>query len=149
MSSKEKALSSTGCATPLKATYSYPKDSPGRPLYLAVRGLGVIFSIALIVIVAVAGATYKRYKWLSPVLTPACSSFFEHGVDVVLVLFKDVRQHRLQRLFYDGALSIGFAIAGGFLVSITMGDLQGTLLDSTDATAAMARAILFFLFGEM
>jgi hypothetical protein len=149
MSSKEKALSSTGCATPTKAAYIYPKDSPGRPLHLAVRGLGVIFSIALITIVAVAGATYKRYNWLSPVLTPACSAFFEHCVDLLLVLLKDMRQHRLQRLFYDGALSVGFAIAGGFFVSITMGDLQGTLSDSTDATAAMARAILFFLFSEM
>lgn len=149
MSPKEKALASTGCATPTKAACIYPKDSPGRPLHLAVRGLGVIFSIALIVIVAVAGATYKRYTWLSPVLTPACSAFFEHGIDLLLILLKDARQHRLQRLFYDGTLSVGFAIAGGFLVSITMGDLQGTLPDSTDATAAMARAILFFLFSEM
>ena len=149
MSSKEETPSSKGCATPVKAACSYPKDSHGRPLFLAVRGLGVIFSTALIVIVAVAGATYKRYSWLSPVLTPACSAFFEHGVDLLLVLFKDARQHRMQRLFYDGALGIGFAIAGGFLVSITMGDLQGTLSDSTDVTAAMAKAILFFSFSEM
>src|SRR5438045_3346387 len=132
MSSKEKALSSTGCAIP-KTAYTYPKDSPRRPLHLAVRGLGVIFSIALIVIVAVAGATYKRYNWLSPVLFPACNAFFEHCVDLLLILLKDMRQHRLQRLFYDGALSVGFAIAGGFLVSIMMGDLQGSLSDSADA----------------
>ena len=56
-------------------------------------------------------------------MSPAMNAWFCNGFDLYFVLRRGVRSHPLQRLFWDGALGVGFAISGGFMVRMTSGDI--------------------------
>ena len=127
----------------------YGASSPHRPLFLAARTLCICLGIVLIALSIIAQRGIGRDKWMAPILSPAIQSCCTSGIDVYFILRRNRRSPALQRLLYDGAIGIGFAIAGGFLVSFTLGDMQRTRAGSSAATAAVAVRILFCMFSEM
>ena len=127
----------------------YPATAPHRPLYLAARSLALALGLILIALAVVAQRAIDRDTWMAPVLSPAIQSCFANGVDLWFIFRKNLRAVALQRLVYDGLLAVGFAIAAGFLVAFTLGDLRQTREGSSAATAAVGAAILFCMFAEM
>jgi hypothetical protein len=128
---------------------SYPPSSPYRPVFLVARYLGVLFSLLLISLAAASIQDINRPTWATPIFTPAFTSLFAHGIDILCIVRLHRRSQYLWRLCYDGALAVGFAVALGFLVTFTRGDVLRTRADSTKATAGVATAILCGMAAEM
>ena len=128
---------------------AYPATSPHRTAFLATRMLLVAFGLVEIALSVVALRSIDRETWMSPILSPAITSFFVSAVDIFLVVSLERRSHALTRMLYDGAIGVGFAIASGFLVSFMLGDLVRSKPTSTPATAAVGAAILFCMFSSM
>jgi hypothetical protein len=109
----------------------------------------VFISLILTGLSVVTKVSIDRDQWMSPILSPALNSFFSSLIDALVIMCCDRRYPRAQRFFHDGAIFIGYAIANGFLVSFTIGDIQGTAEGSTPLSAVVAKAALFFMFLEM
>lgn len=131
------------------AACSYPATAPHRAVFLTVRTLVVIFGIVEIALSIVAQQSIDRGDWMAPMLSPAITSAWASGLDVYFVACHNRRSHPLTRMLYDGAIGIGYAIAAGFLVSFTLGDLIRSTAGSTSTTAAVGAAILFCMFSSM
>lgn len=127
----------------------YSEDTPSRPVYLAARCTSVCLGVLLVILAVVATAALDRPAWLAPVLSPAINALVISAVNVTLIVCRDRRYWRLHRLLYDGALGVGCAVAGGFLVSFTLGDIRGTREGASAGTKAVAWLILFSMFAEM
>jgi hypothetical protein len=97
----------------------FPKSNPDRFSYLCWRWLSVATASYLIALSIVAFRMYNLSRWASPVLSTAVSSWFCSIVDALLVQLLSRRYHRLQRLFHDGGIAVGYIIALGFIAAFT------------------------------
>lgn len=131
------------------ATYCHAGDSPHSAVYVATRYLIVAVAIAEITLSIVAQRAIDRDRWMSPILSPAITSATSSLVDLYYIKRHCRRAGIISRFYYDGAIAIGFAIASGFLVSFTLGDIARSRADSTSATAGVGTAILFTMFSSM
>ncbi len=137
------------CLTPSYAVACrYPADAPHRAAYLATRALTIALALGEIALAVVAQVAVNRGRWMSPMLSPAITVLFHGGIDTLCVVRAGRRAHPLTRLLYDGALGVGFAIASGFLVSFTLGDVTLTSPTSTIESGAVGGLILFFMFSS-
>jgi hypothetical protein len=128
---------------------AYPPSTLYRLAFLVARYLGVLFSLLLIGLAAASIQDINRSNWATPIFTPAFTSFFANGIDILCIVRLHRRSNHLWRLCYDGALAVGFAIALGFLVTFVRGDILRTRVDSSKATAGVAMAILCGIAAEM
>lgn len=134
---------------PVRNGSYFPESSPSRQLYLAARYTSVALGVLLIILAVLATAVINRPKWLAPVLSPAINAGYSSMVNILTVTRWDRRYRQIQRLLYDGAIGVGCAVAGGFLVAFTLGDIQGTSAGAGAGTRAVAWLILFSMFAEM
>ncbi|KAK3322880.1 hypothetical protein B0H66DRAFT_555409 [Apodospora peruviana] len=113
---------------------SYPPTHPSRTLYLTIRSISIFLDLSQIALAAVATAWLNHKKWMDASLSPAVSSFFWCFIDVLSVVRWHRRAHHLARAIYDAVLSIGFAIAAGFLVALAWGAINsdGNIKDARD-----------------
>lgn len=125
----------------------FPKSTPSRPVYLAARYASVSLAIALIALAVAANNAVHRPEWMSPILSPAINAWCASTIDAVVVARRDRRYPRLQRLLHDGAIGVGCAVAGGFLVAFTLGDIRGTRDGAGAGTMVVAWLILFCMFA--
>lgn len=145
--SDESSLPPESCRMRKIGSY-FPKSTPIRPTYLAIRSTSAILGVVLVLLAVLATCVVHRPRWLDPILSPAINAWSASGIDMFLVLRRDKRYPRLQRLLHDGAIGIGCAVAAGFLVAFTLGDIRGTRDGSSTGTAAVAWLILFCMFAE-
>jgi hypothetical protein len=140
---------SSRCTASLYAGTPYPPSTRARRAFVAARALTIVCCLVLFPLSFVAAQRLDRPGWQTPMLTPsiwvACRSAF----DLYFVVRCGRRSHALVRLGYDGVLAVGLAVAAGFLVQFTMGDLTGTAAGADAATAGVAGATLALMFGDL
>jgi hypothetical protein len=127
----------------------FPECTPSRPVYLAARSVSATLGIVLIILAVLANNVVNRPKWMGPILSPAINAWSASTIELVFIKWKDRRYPRLQRLFHDGAIGVGCAVAGGFLVAFTLDDIRGTRGGAGAGTMGVAWLILFCMFAEM
>lgn len=137
------------CCNSCTSGSAYPPSNPYRLAFLVARYLAVLFSLLLIGLAAASIQDINRPNWATPIFTPAFTSFFTSGIDILGIVRLHRRSNHMWRLFYDGALAVGFAVALGFLVTFTRGDVLRTRADSSKSTAGVAMAILCAMAAEM
>lgn len=120
-----------------------------RKVYLAARIISSVLGIVLIILAVVAKHVLDRSRWLTPILSPAINTLCASGVDIGLILWTRKRAPRLQRLFHDGAIGIGCAVAGGFMIAFTREDIMESRLHRANVPGAVAVLILIGMFMEM
>jgi hypothetical protein len=152
LSDSERPTPASCCATSSSsyaAACSYPPSAPHRPAYLAARWLNLFFTVVLTALSVVALKSLNRPNWMSPIMSPAISAWWPNGFNIFLVHRCNRRTHPLTRLFYDGALGVGFAIANGFLISFMIPDLTGDGPTASGTTKGVAGLVLFGMFSVM
>ena len=120
-----------------------------RSTHAALRWTSIVLSILLCALAGVSCADIDRAIWSGPILSPAINSFFVGGREIWMATRNNQRAHRLYRLLHELALAVGYAIASGFLVSMTLPDITRRRPTSTASTAAVGYFALLAMFSEM
>ncbi|KAK1760033.1 hypothetical protein QBC47DRAFT_357842 [Echria macrotheca] len=98
----------------------FPPSHPTRTLYLVARSTSVLLGLLQITLAAIAYTLFSR-RWLDPTLSPAITTFIYSAIEIFSVLYWHARAHYYTRAFYDGGISVGFAVAAGFMVKLAVG----------------------------
>jgi hypothetical protein len=127
----------------------FPDAAPSRLAYLSIRWLSVLAAAVLVALAVVAKLVINREQWMTPILSPSLTSLCGSLIDAVVIHIFNQRYPRRQRLWHDGAIFIGYAVAIGFLISFSIGDIRSTADGGNSVQAAVAEASLFFMFIDM
>jgi hypothetical protein len=127
----------------------YPRTAPRRNLFLTVRTVNTVISVLLFALAFPAERVAHRGRWMSAVLSPSINAFFANVLDICFVYWKDRRSPPVQRMVWDGLLTLGFAISFGFMVPMTIPDIARTLDTSTPVSAGLGLMMDVCLFYMM
>ena len=125
----------------------YPPSHPTRTLYLLTRSTSVLLAVLQITLASIAYTLFSRRRWLDPCLSPAVTTFIYSSIEIFSVLYWHARAHHYTRAFYDGAISVGFAVAAGFMVKLGLGSMRDG--EGGEGAGVLAGVILMGMISQM